>query len=361
MARRGTTASAAFGRSAGDALGRGRLGGPAHLRLLLARLAQPRRDRVRRDRRPLVGDLRDDLGPLPPGRAVPLAHDRRAPGPRRSRSARPLRVAATIQLGLARRASRSSALALRDPLQDDLFSGSATLYWILRRARSSPSRPASSPGASSRAAGGSRSRRPAARGVVGADVVRARGRASGSPAAQTAVALGHRRRAAFSPDRGPARLRGRAVAQPDGAEPPPRPARRDPSSPSPAAAAFAAAVLLIMLSEQTLLNAGPLLVRAVRGRRGGGVHLQRADDRPGPAGPLPGRRDQPPPPPHPAALERRGRPTPTRSGSRSASRCGAIAVFAAVVAAGRARSPGRRSCRSRSATSSATTAPGCCS
>ena len=43
-----------------------------------------------------------------------------------------------------------------------------------------------------------------------------------------------------------------------------------------------------------------------RTRRRPGLHLQRADDRPSPAGPLPGRCDQPPPPPHPASLQRRG-------------------------------------------------------
>src|SRR4029453_11737119 len=42
----------------------------------------------------------------------------------------PLRVAATIQLGLAI-AFVAVALALRDPIQDDLFSGDSTLYWCL--------------------------------------------------------------------------------------------------------------------------------------------------------------------------------------------------------------------------------------
>src|SRR5918912_898487 len=42
----------------------------------------------------------------------------------------PLRVAATIQLGLAA-AFAACALALRGPLQDDLLSGNQTLYWIL--------------------------------------------------------------------------------------------------------------------------------------------------------------------------------------------------------------------------------------
>jgi len=42
----------------------------------------------------------------------------------------PLRVAATIQLALAA-VFAVSALALRDPLQDQLLSGNETLYWIL--------------------------------------------------------------------------------------------------------------------------------------------------------------------------------------------------------------------------------------
>ena len=41
-----------------------------------------------------------------------------------------LRVAATIQLALGI-AFAVAALALRGPLQDDLFGGSATLYWVL--------------------------------------------------------------------------------------------------------------------------------------------------------------------------------------------------------------------------------------
>ena len=42
----------------------------------------------------------------------------------------PLRVAATIQLGLAA-AFAVAAFALRGPMQDDLLSGNETLYWIL--------------------------------------------------------------------------------------------------------------------------------------------------------------------------------------------------------------------------------------
>src|SRR4029077_6563761 len=67
----------------GDAVARGRVGGAPDLRLLLARLPQPEQDVVRRDRRPLVRGLRDDLDPLPPGGAAALANDRGPAGPRR--------------------------------------------------------------------------------------------------------------------------------------------------------------------------------------------------------------------------------------------------------------------------------------
>src|SRR6478752_8518838 len=67
----------------GDAVDRGRVGGAPDLRLLFARLPQPEQDVVRRDRRPLVRGLRDDLDPLPPGGAAALANDRGPAGPRR--------------------------------------------------------------------------------------------------------------------------------------------------------------------------------------------------------------------------------------------------------------------------------------
>ncbi len=72
-----------FGRTASLLSGgRGRRG-RAHVPLLLARLAQPRRDRVRRDRRPVVCRVRDDLGRLQAGRAAPVAHARRPDRARR--------------------------------------------------------------------------------------------------------------------------------------------------------------------------------------------------------------------------------------------------------------------------------------
>ena len=54
---------------------------------------------------------------------------------------------------------------------------------------------------------------------------------------------------------------------------------------------FAAAVLLVMLSEQTFINAGPLIVNATEGGAEGaalaGVHVQRPADRARAAAALP--------------------------------------------------------------------------
>ena len=100
----------------------------------------------------------------------------------------------------------------------------------------------------------------------------------------------------------------------------------------PTAAGFAAAVLVIMFSEQAFLNAGPLIVRGLAGRRRGRLHLQRADDRAGAAAALPGGLDQHPPPPDQPPHQRA---SPTASASSTA-RCGwccsAIAAFTAFTA-----------------------------
>ena len=214
-----------------------------------------------------------------------------------------MRVAATIQLGLAL-AFAATALLLRDPIQNDLLSGSATLYWILVAA-------VLAFGASFFARGflaGSR------RFVLYGSLLLAESTARMSFAlavavgianGQTAVALGIVAAPVLSLTVVPLAFAGRAVSQ--RTAPPPR--ARD---------------------DETRVHAGPwrrIRGRGVpdhgqraepperraahrprlRGRRGCGVHLQRADDRPGAAGPLPGRRHQPAAAPHAAAVERRGR------------------------------------------------------
>ena len=103
-----------------------------------------------------------------------------------------LRVAATIQLGLAA-AFAVVALALRGPIQDDLLSGNETLYWILvtavARLRGQllrPRLPRRQP--SLRALRGA-----AADGVDRPDVVRAGGRARDRQRADRGGARDHRR------------------------------------------------------------------------------------------------------------------------------------------------------------------------
>ena len=70
-----------------------------------------------------------DLHPLPAGRTAALAPHLRAPGASGEPIGQPMRVAATIQLGLAL-IFAVLALALRGPIQDDLLEGNETLYWV---------------------------------------------------------------------------------------------------------------------------------------------------------------------------------------------------------------------------------------
>ena len=181
----------------------------------------------------------------------------------------PLRVAATIQLGLAG-AFAVAALAFRGPLQDDLLSGNETLYWILVTAVLAFAASFFARGflAGSRRFGlygGAAARR-----VDRADVVRPGGRRRDRQRADRGRAR-DRRRARAQPHGRSARLRGprrRPAAGPRRRRP-----RRHPVSPSSLSrrgGGFAAAVLLIMVSEQTLLNAGPLLVRASEGAAAAG-------------------------------------------------------------------------------------------
>jgi len=177
-----------------------------------------------------------------------------------------MRVAATIQLGLAL-AFAATALLLRDPIQNDLLSGSATLYWILVAA-------VLAFGASFFARGflaGSR------RFVLYGSLLLAESTARMSFAlavavgianGQTAVALGIVAAPVLSLTVVPLAFAGRAVSQ--RTAPPPQ-ARDDETRFTLArGGGFAAAVFLIMVSEQSLLNAGPLIVRASEGAAAAG-------------------------------------------------------------------------------------------
>ena len=182
-----------------------------------------------------------------------------------------LRVAATIQLALAA-AFALAALLLRGPIQDDLFGGSETLYWILVGGVLAY---AASYFARGFLAGHRRF------GLYGGLVLMescsrtlfALAVTVGILEGQSAVALGIvaapivslavvppalARRLAPTSEVGPAEL---DPTQLDAA------ARDEPSAREPEftlarGSGFAAAVLLVMLCEQTFLNAGPLLVEA---------------------------------------------------------------------------------------------------
>jgi O-antigen/teichoic acid export membrane protein len=169
----------------------------------------------------------------------------------------PLRVAAAIQLALAL-AFAAAGLALRGPLEDDLLSGDATLYWVLIGA-------VLGFGASLYARGFlAGSRRFAVYSLL--VVVEAVARvafafvvAVGIANGEHVVALGVAAAPVLSLVVVPLALRSR----PTGA----RVGGADMGSAVPEftlahGGGFAAAVLLIMLSEQTIMNAGVLLVRA---------------------------------------------------------------------------------------------------
>ena len=175
---------------------------------------------------------------------------------------KPMRVAATIQIAVAI-TFVALALIFRGPLQDNLLSGNATLYWIYVGS-------VTAYGASYYARGylaGSH-RLPLYAGLIFSESVSrtlfALLVAVGVTSGQSAVALGilvapclslivvpfaftRRSRAEAAAATGPAEDGGESeftLAHGGG---------------------FAAAVLLIMLSEQTFLNAGPLLVHASSG------------------------------------------------------------------------------------------------
>lgn len=180
-----------------------------------------------------------------------------------------LGVAATIQLALAA-AFAVAALLLREPLQDELLGGSATLYWVLIVAVLAY---AASYFARGFLAGHHRF------GLYGGLVlIESSSRclfalavALGIASGQRAVALGIAAAPLVSLLVVPWALRGRLAATPAAAGPEPAGGGGD-SAPAQFSlgqgAGFAVAVLLIMLSEQTILNAGPLLVKATEGEDG---------------------------------------------------------------------------------------------
>jgi O-antigen/teichoic acid export membrane protein len=184
-----------------------------------------------------------------------------------------LRVAATIQLALGLLFA-VVALILRDPLQDDLFGGSETLYWILIVTVLAY---AASYFARGFLAGHHRF------GLYGGLVLMeassrclfALAVAVGIAEGETAVALGMAAAPVVSLAVVPwaigRRLRSEHVeADPQALDAAAReePSAREPEFTLAHGSGFAVAVLLIMLAEQTFLNAGPLLVEASEGARG---------------------------------------------------------------------------------------------
>jgi O-antigen/teichoic acid export membrane protein len=200
-----------------------------------------------------------------------------------------LRVAATIQLALGV-LFVVVALALRGPLRDGLFGGSAALYWILLVAVLAY---AASYFARGFLAGNHRF------GLYGGLVLMeassrclfALAVAVGIAEGQTAVALGMAaapivslavvppalaRRIRPGPSDAAPAAAGAARGEPDDGPDPARfdaaardePTAREPEFTLTHGAGFAAAVLVVMLCEQTFLNAGPLLVDATEGARG---------------------------------------------------------------------------------------------
>ena len=182
-----------------------------------------------------------------------------------------LRIAATIQLALGLLFA-AAALALRNPLKDDLLGGAAALYWILIATVLAY---AASYFARGFLAGHHRF------GLYGALVLMeascrclfALAVTVGITEGQTAVALGMAAAPVVSLAVVPWALGRRLRRQspvasrqsPGTAADPEAEAQGEPEFTLARGAGFAAAVLLIMLSEQTFLNAGPLLVKVTEG------------------------------------------------------------------------------------------------
>jgi O-antigen/teichoic acid export membrane protein len=178
-----------------------------------------------------------------------------------------LRVAATIQLALGALFA-VVALVLRNPIQDDLLGGSSTLYWILIATVLAY---AASYFARGFLAGHHRF------GLYGGLVLMeassrflfALAVAVGIAEGQDAVALGMTAAPIVSLAVVPWALGPRLRAAPAPEPEPVGPEEAgEPQFTLAHGSGFAVAVLLIMLSEQTFLNAGPLLVEASEGARG---------------------------------------------------------------------------------------------
>ena len=183
----------------------------------------------------------------------------------------PLKVAAKIQLALAL-GFAALALIFRDPLQNDLLSGNETLYWVFFGAVLGYA-------ASYYARGylaGIRSFGLFSILILSESIFRtffAVIVAVGLFSGQNVVALGIVAAPCLSLVVVPAAFLRRA-RKADPPPPGPEPAGGgDSAAPEMSLAhgtGFAAAVLLIMLSEQTFLNAGPLLIRATEGAAAAG-------------------------------------------------------------------------------------------
>jgi O-antigen/teichoic acid export membrane protein len=179
-----------------------------------------------------------------------------------------LRVAATIQLGLGV-VFAGLALAFRGPLEDELFEGSSTLYWILivavlAYAASYFARGFLAGHRRFELYGGLVLMESVSRclfavvaivGIATGQSVVALGMAAAPIVSLSVVpwAIGRRLRASEPAPPGPS---GEAAA-PEGAE-----------FTLSRGAGFAASVLVIMVAEQTFLNGGPLLVKATEGEEG---------------------------------------------------------------------------------------------
>jgi O-antigen/teichoic acid export membrane protein len=171
-----------------------------------------------------------------------------------------LRMGATIQIAIAI-VTAAVVLALRDPLQDDLLGGSEALYWILFFALLAF-------GASFYARGFLAGNRHFVL-LAGLLLAESFSRAAfamlvalGIAEGQTAVALGIAAAPAMSLLVVPLAFGRRAARGTGDAS---ATASDETELKFAYGGSFAAAVLLVMLSEQTLLNGGPLIVRGFEG------------------------------------------------------------------------------------------------